>query len=67
MPEYRGHGLARSLIEAITHIAAGHHKTLTLNVGELSARGFYEHLGFTPVTHPGITHIRRLTQEDAPA
>ena len=59
-PGYRGRGLARHLIEAILSSAIDHHEMLTVNVGKLAARGFYEHLGFMPVTHPRITHIKEL-------
>ena len=60
LPDRRGRGLARSLIEATMAFASGYHEVLTVNVGTLPARGLYEHLGFAPVEHPRITHIRRL-------
>ena len=60
LPMYRGRGLARELLEKLTQHAAPHFNSLTVNVGKLDAYGFYEHLGFTPVQHPGITHIKEL-------
>jgi len=60
-PQYRGKGLGRSLVEAIASFTSEHHDVLTVNVGKLPAYGFYEQLGFTPVEHPGITHIRELS------
>ncbi len=61
-PDYRGRRLARSLVEAIICFASDHYDVLTANVGKLAARGFYEHLGFTPVEHPRITHKKVLAQ-----
>ena len=60
LPQFRGRGLARGLVEELTRCAASHFDRLTANVGTLDARGFYEHLGFVPVQHPGITHIKEL-------
>ena len=60
IPSSRGNGLARSLVEEIIVSASSHFDILTVNVGKLDARGFYEHLGFTPVDHPGITHTKKL-------
>ncbi len=57
-PRVRGRGLARSLVEALETRAAAQFDALTANVGPSDAHGFYEHLGFTPVAHPGITHVR---------
>ena len=59
-PEYRGHGLGRKLVEEITALAQPHFAVLTVHVGKLKARGFYEHLGFAPVELPGITHTKDL-------
>jgi GNAT superfamily N-acetyltransferase len=60
MPKLRGTGLGRSLLEEMLAAAAGQFDTLTVNVGQLAARGFYEHFGFAPVNHPGITHVKQL-------
>ena len=60
LPDSRGRGLGRSLVEEITALAGPHFDVLTVNVGKLDARGFYEHLGFTPVEHPSITHKKEL-------
>ena len=60
IPSRRDKGLARSLIEEISSFARGQHEVLTVNVGTVEARGFYEHLGFDPVEHPRITHTKRL-------
>ena len=60
LPEYRNKGLARSLIEVIASLAETTFDRITVNVGILDARGFYKHLGFTPVNYPGITHIKEL-------
>ncbi len=64
IPRSRGNGLARSLVEKITLSASAHFDALTVNVGKLDARGFYEHLGFTPVEHPGITHVKKLAHNN---
>ena len=63
LPEYRGVGLARGLVEELNRCAAADFDTVTVNVGRMKARGFYEHLGFTPVQHPGIAHIKELGQD----
>lgn len=31
---------------------------IAVNVGTLAVGGFYEHLGFTPIDCPDITHIK---------
>ena len=61
MPGYRGQGLARGLIEELVLSARGHFDVLTVNAGKLTARGFYEHLGFRTIDRPRITHVMRLT------
>lgn len=60
LPRYRREGLARSLVEAIAGFARAHHQVLTVNAGTPAARAFYEQMGFRPVSHPGITHMRQL-------
>jgi len=60
LPEFRGNGLGRSLVEEITALAAPHFHVLTVNVGKLDAYAFYEHLGFSSVEHPSITHMKEL-------
>jgi len=60
LPGFRGHGLGRKLVEAITSLARPSFAALTVNVGGSNARGFYEHLGFIRVEHPSITHRRDL-------
>lgn len=60
LPSCRGNGKARTLIEELARHALGHFDSITVNVGKLDARGFYEHLGFVPVQHDGITHISML-------
>ena len=62
VPALRGKGLARSLVEGLISFAFGHHNTITVNVGKLPSRTFYEHLGFSPVEHPHITHVKQLTK-----
>lgn len=62
LPESRGHGLGRRLVEAITSLAQPHFAVLTVNVGRPNAQGFYGHLGFTRVVHPSITHRRDLAR-----
>jgi GNAT superfamily N-acetyltransferase len=64
VPGCRHRGLASSLIQEIASLAAGLYEVLTVNVGGLSARGFYERLGFVPVDHPRITHTRKVAQSD---
>ena len=59
-PSHRGEGLARSLIDAVVASATGQYDVLTVNVGTLPARDFYEHLGFAGVDHPRITHVMEL-------
>jgi GNAT superfamily N-acetyltransferase len=59
----RGMGLGRSLLEQLTETARAHFDTLTVNASRLDARGFYEHLGFKPVEHPGITHVKGLKSD----
>jgi GNAT superfamily N-acetyltransferase len=63
LPGYRGSGLARSLVDELIRCAVSHFDTLTVNVGKLDARGFYEHLGFEAVQHQGITHSKKLRQD----
>lgn len=63
LPEYRGLGLACSLVGELSRCAVLHFDTLTVNVGKLDARGFYERLGFEAVQHPGITHVKELAPE----
>lgn len=60
VPSYRGGGLARALVGELELRAASHFDKLTVNVGKLNARGFYERLGFTAVQRPRITHIKEL-------
>jgi GNAT superfamily N-acetyltransferase len=60
IPGCRNAGLGRCLIEAIISFASAHHDVLTVNVGKLAARGFYEHIGFTPIDRPGLTHKKEL-------
>ncbi|MDX1882880.1 GNAT family N-acetyltransferase [Mycolicibacterium sp. 120270] len=51
-PAARGHGLARTLVEAALEWARGRHArvvTLRVAVDNTVARGVYESLGFTPV------------------
>lgn len=60
LPELRGQGLGRNLVTAVTALAQSHFNVLTVNVGRLDASGFYEHLGFTHIDHPNITHIKEL-------
>lgn len=60
LPSHRGKGLARSLVDAVVAAAAGWFDALIVNVGTLPARGFYEHLGFAAVDHPGIAHVKDL-------
>ena len=60
VPRFRGKGLALNLVEELVRFASMHFDTLTVNVGKLDARGFYEHLGFKLVQHSGITHIKEL-------
>jgi GNAT superfamily N-acetyltransferase len=60
VPRARGKGLARRLVEEIASSAVDHFDVLTVNVGKLDARGFYEHLGFHPVENKGITHVKKL-------
>ena len=67
VPRFRGNGLALNLVEELIRFASMHFDTLTVNVGKLDARGFYERLGFKPVQHPGITHIRELAPRADPA
>lgn len=62
LPSCRAKGLARSLLEEITSFAHHHYEALTVNVGNVEARCFYERLGFKPVAHPRITHIKRLVE-----
>ncbi|MHC4597916.1 MAG: GNAT family N-acetyltransferase [Planctomycetota bacterium] len=62
VPDFRGRGLGRSLVDEITAAAPSHFGTLTVNVGKLDAHGFYENLGFSPVEHPRITHRKELAQ-----
>ena len=61
LPEHRNAGLARSLLEAIRAFGSEHYTVLTVNVGTLAARGFYERLRFMAVDHPRITHILDLS------
>ena len=65
LPRFRGNGLARGLVEELTLCAPSHFDILTVNVGKLDAREFYEYLGFKPVQHPGITHIKELAHNQA--
>ena len=72
IPEYRSKGLGRSLIDEIELIAKNYFNILTVNVGKLPARGFYEHINFVPVEHPSITHKKKIitqpsTSPDSPA
>ncbi|MBD3334240.1 MAG: GNAT family N-acetyltransferase [Candidatus Eisenbacteria bacterium] len=60
LPGRRGRGLGRLLVDEVTRAAARHFEMLTANAGTLDARRFYDHLGFKPVRHPGITHAKRL-------
>jgi len=60
VPEFRGQGLGRNLIAMITTLAQSNFNVLTVNVGKLDACGFYEHLGFTQIDHPSVTHIKEL-------
>jgi len=60
LPAHRGEGLARSLVEAIASFACHYHEVLTVNAGPSPAHAFYEHIGFEPVSHPSITHIKKL-------
>ena len=60
MPSHRGKGLARSLIEAIGAFAARHYDALAVNAGSPGARAFFEHMEFRPISHPNITHCKRL-------
>lgn len=66
MPARRREGLARSLVEAIAACARDYHDVLTVNAGSPAARVFFEHLGFLPVSHPNITHVRRLEPPTSP-
>jgi N-acetylglutamate synthase-like GNAT family acetyltransferase len=65
VPRCRGNGLARSLVDRIVAHAAHTFDVLTVHVGTSDARGFYEHLGFTPVDHAGITHMKQLPHNKA--
>ena len=60
VPGYRGKGIARSLLETVITFASEHYELLTVNVGQLAAGSFYEHLGFNPIEHPRITHTKVL-------
>jgi len=60
MPDFRGRGLGRRLVDAIVAEARARFGILSVNVGTSEARGFYEHLGFTPVEHSSITHTKDL-------
>jgi ribosomal protein S18 acetylase RimI-like enzyme len=64
-PRCRRRGLARSIVTEIICRGAECFDTLTVNAGKLDARGFYEHLGFTPVAHAGITHVKKLAHNPA--
>jgi GNAT superfamily N-acetyltransferase len=58
MPEMRRRGIARSIVDEISTVAVGNFQVLVVNVGPADAHGFYEHLGFQKVDHPGITHFK---------
>lgn len=60
IPKARGSGLGRCLVETLICSAGPHFDVLTVNAGTPDAAGFYEHLGFKPVHHPGITHTKEL-------
>ena len=64
VPRCRGNGLARGLVDQIASYAARQFDVLTVNVGKLDARGFYEHLGFKQVEHPGITHVKEMAHNN---
>jgi GNAT superfamily N-acetyltransferase len=63
LPRFRGKGLARGLVAELARLAFPTFSKLTVNVGTSDARGFYECLGFEPVQHAGITHIKELGPE----
>jgi GNAT superfamily N-acetyltransferase len=63
LPGLRGKGIGRALIAGIIASAEPHFEILTVNAGRLPARGFYEHMGFTPVDHPRITHRMELPRQ----
>jgi GNAT superfamily N-acetyltransferase len=65
IPRCRGNGLARSLLNEIIVRTFRKFDVLTVNVGKLDARGFYEHFGFTPIEHTGITHVKQLAHNKA--
>jgi GNAT superfamily N-acetyltransferase len=65
LPKFRGKGLARGLVERIMLSAESYFEKITVNVGKLDAGELYEHLGFTPVKYPGITHVKELTHNRA--
>lgn len=60
MPDFRGKGLGRRLVDGIMSAAMPDFGMLTVNVGKLDADGFYEHLGFISVDHPSVTHTKDL-------
>ena len=60
IPARRREGLANSLVGAIAAFARGYYDVLTVRAGSPAAGSFFEHAGFQAVSHPNITHIRRL-------
>jgi GNAT superfamily N-acetyltransferase len=60
-PEYRGCGLATSLVRSVIKHSREYFSRLTVNCGHLPVDTFYEQLGFKPTTCTGITHILELS------
>ena len=65
VPDFRGKGLGRSLVDVIASTAKTDFDILTVNVGKIRARAFYEHIGFAAVKHPSITHEKGLAHNNA--
>jgi len=64
LPEYRGHGYGRAIVQAISQHPDL--QTVILMLRTSSAAGLYEQLGFLPLPSPGSYMRRAALPQDLP-
>ncbi|WP_158584016.1 GNAT family N-acetyltransferase [Salinibius halmophilus] len=62
LPEYRGSGVGRLLMDAIETHAAQHFSQLNLYTDTVDAALFYQRLGYAAVSLAGVSHQKRLME-----
>jgi GNAT superfamily N-acetyltransferase len=60
VPNYRGRGVGRMLMEQIEAWSRGHFQALQLFTDTIEGSAFYESLGYRRITADGVSHVKAL-------